>query len=97
MARVYIPAQMRTATEGREWVAADGRTVREVVARLEELHPGLAGRLVRDGRMAPGLAVAIDGEISGLGLAETVEEETEVQFLTAISGGSGGCLRRRRS
>jgi molybdopterin converting factor small subunit len=89
MARVYIPAMLRPATEGREWVSASGGTVRDVVAGLELAYPGLAGRLVREGRLVPGLAVAIDGDISGLGLAEAVAEETEVQFLTAISGGSG--------
>ncbi len=84
---MFIPALLRVETEGREWVEATRGTVREVVVCLEEQYPGLAGRLVKDGRLAAGLAVAIDGEISSMGLAEEVGAETEVQFLTAISGG----------
>jgi molybdopterin converting factor small subunit len=89
MAQVHIPALLRTATEGREWVAVEGETVRAVVAGLEAVYPGLAGRLVREGRLVGGLAVAIDGEMSSLGLAERVDADTEVQFLTAIAGGAG--------
>lgn len=87
MAHVHIPALLRPAAGGREWVDAPGSTVREVVANLEAQHPGLAGRLVRDGRLVPGVAVAIDGEISSAGLLEEVTAETEVQFLSAIQGG----------
>lgn len=87
MARVHIPALLRTATEGRVWVEAPGTTVREVVAALEALYPELQGRLVREGRLLPGLAVAIDGEISSMGVSEQTGPETELQFLTAISGG----------
>ena len=87
MARVHIPALLRSATEGREWVEAPGATVREVVAALEIVHPALRDRLIRDGRLLPGLAVAIDGDISALGLAEPAGQETELQFITAIQGG----------
>ncbi len=88
MARVHIPALLRTATEGREWIEASGATVRDVVAAIEAEYPALRGKLVReDGRLLPGLAVAIDGEISSMGLGETVGPETELQFLAALQGG----------
>ena len=82
MARVHIPALLRGATGGAEWVVAEGATVREVVAALEASHPELRGRLMK------GTAVAIDGEICSMGLAERVEPESEVQFVAAIAGGS---------
>jgi len=87
MPHVHIPALLRTATDGRDWVEAPGRTVREVVAALESLHPELQDKLVRDGRLVPGMAVAIDGEISSIGLNEITEPDTEVQFLASIQGG----------
>jgi molybdopterin converting factor small subunit len=87
MAHVHIPALLRTATEGREWVEVQGSNVREVVAALESAYPALHSRLMKNGRLLPGLAVAIDGEITSLGLLEAVGDETEVQFLTAIQGG----------
>ena len=44
-------------------------------------------RLVCEGRLVRGMAIAVDGEISSMGLLEPVDGETDVQFLTAISGG----------
>jgi molybdopterin converting factor small subunit len=81
MARVHIPALLRGATGGAEWVTAEGATVREVVAALEAKYPELQGRLLK------GTAVAIDGEISAMGLSERVEPESEVHFVAAIAGG----------
>ncbi len=87
MAQVHIPALLRAATGGREFVEAPGRTVREVVQALEEQFPDLRGRLVNDGKLLSNLAVGIDGEISSIGLADEVGPEAEVQFLAAIKGG----------
>jgi len=84
VAKVYIPAQLRAFTEGAEWVEASGDTVGAVIGNLG---PSVRNRLLRDGRLAPGLAIAVDGEITPLGLRETVAPETEIHFLTAISGG----------
>ncbi|MBM3763913.1 MAG: MoaD/ThiS family protein [Acidobacteria bacterium] len=83
MARVHIPALLREATGGAEWVETGGATVREVVADLESRYPDLRGRLLK------GTAVAIDGEICAMGLAERVEPDSEVQFVSAIAGGNG--------
>lgn len=89
MARVHIPALLRPATGGREWVNAEGPTVGDVIVDLEDQHPPIAGRLLRDGRLISGIAIAVDGEISSLGLAEPVEAETEIHFVSAIQGGVG--------
>ena len=88
MPQVYIPALLRPATGGRELVEASGVTVRDVVLSLEEQFPELRGRLVKDGKLLSNLAIGIDGEVSVLGLAEAVPPGAEVQFLTAIKGGS---------
>jgi molybdopterin converting factor small subunit len=87
MAHIHIPALLRAATGGRDWVEVDGATVRELVAALELAYPEMQERLVRDGRLVPGLAVAIDGEISATGLSEATGADTEVQFINAIQGG----------
>jgi len=88
VARVHIPALLRAETQGREWVDAEGSTVRAVVRSLVEAYPGLRDRLVREsGSLVPGIVVAIDGEVSSIGLAEAVDPDTEIQFLTAIQGG----------
>jgi molybdopterin converting factor small subunit len=87
MAAVHIPALLRDATAGHAWVEAPGATVGDVVAAVETIYPGLRGRLIRDGRLLPGFAIAVDGEICPLGLREPVRDDSEIQFLTAISGG----------
>jgi molybdopterin converting factor small subunit len=87
MARVFIPKQMRDLTGGAAEVTVDGRNVGDLVARLGELFPGFAERVVRDGRIAPGLAVAVDNEISTRGLRAPVGAESVVHFVPAIAGG----------
>jgi molybdopterin converting factor small subunit len=87
MARVFIPALLRPHAAGREWIDAEGATVREVVAALEAAYPEMRGRLVRDGRIVPGFAIALDGELAAFGLSEEVSAGTEVHFVPAIQGG----------
>ena len=42
---------------------------------------------MQDGRVRPGLALAINGEIATTGLMAKVAEGAEVQILPAIGGG----------
>jgi molybdopterin synthase sulfur carrier subunit len=74
-------------TDGVKQVELEGRNVRQVIDRLDELYPGMKGRLVEDGQIRPNLAVAIDGEVARMGLLEKVGEESEVHFVPAIGGG----------
>jgi molybdopterin synthase sulfur carrier subunit len=84
---VHIPAMLRELTGGRSTVEAAGATVREVVEDLERRWPGIRDRLTDGGRLRSNLAVAIDGEVSPLGLREAVEPSSEVHFVAAIKGG----------
>jgi len=90
VAEVYIPAMLRELTGGRATVAAAGATVREVVDDLERQWPGIRDRLLEGGRLRPNLSVAVDGEVSPLGLREVVDPASEVHFLAAIKGGMSG-------
>ncbi|MBI4202316.1 MAG: MoaD/ThiS family protein [Chloroflexi bacterium] len=87
MALVYIPPQMRGLTGGQARVKASGRNVAEVVEDLERVYPGIRERLVEGVRIRRGISVAVDGEVTPLGLQERVGEESEVHFLPAIGGG----------
>ena len=88
MASVWIPATMQHLTGGVAVVQASGHTVRELVARLDEAHPGLKAAFVQDdGRLRPGVAVAVDGYVSSLGLFQRIEEHSDVQCVPAIGGG----------
>jgi len=75
-------------TGGRSPLQVEGSTVREVIDNLEQTWPGIRERLVTDNRIRPNISVAVDGEVTPLGLLEPVSPTSEVHFVAAISGGS---------
>ena len=87
MVTVFIPTMLLSVTGGVKHVDLEGRNVRQVIDRLDELYPGMKDRLVEDGQIRPNLAVAIDGEVARMGLLQKVGEESEVHFVPAIGGG----------
>lgn len=88
MARVWIPATMQHLTGGEAVIQAPGGTVRELVTRLDETYPGLKAAIVQDdGRLRPGVAVAVDGYVTSLGLFQRIADHSDVQFVPAIGGG----------
>ncbi len=87
MATVFIPSLMQGLTGGLQTVEIEGSTVRQIVENLEKAHPGMKERLVEASRIKPNISVAVDGEITPLGMLEKVGESSEVHFLPAIGGG----------
>ncbi|MDP7638223.1 MAG: MoaD/ThiS family protein [Candidatus Hydrogenedentes bacterium] len=87
MPTVYIPSPMQSLCGGKPTVEVDGSTVRQVVEALDRAYPGMEARLVESGRIRSNISVAIDGEVTTLGMIEWVGENSEVHFLPAISGG----------
>ena len=90
MATVFIPSLMQNLTEGRHQVEVQGSTVRQIIESLESEYPGIKARLVDNGRVKPNISVAVDGEVTPLGMLEKVGETSEVHFLPAIGGGGRG-------
>lgn len=84
---VAIPALMRNLTDGEERITIQGDTLREVIDNLEKRYPGTKEKLCDGDRIRPGIGVYIDGVISKVGMHERVNEDTELYFLPAISGG----------
>lgn len=87
MPRVFIPRLLVPLTEGVEQIDVEGGTVRQVVAALERRHPGLRERLCDGDRLRSGLSVAVDGNVSSLGLLQKVDPSSEVHFLPSVGGG----------
>jgi molybdopterin synthase sulfur carrier subunit len=87
MARVFLQPQLRDLTDGVAEVSASGATLRQVIATLDQAYPGIAARLVRDGGLAAGIAVSIDGVVSTRGMLAPVAADSEIHFLPAIGGG----------
>jgi len=84
--RVNIPGTMRHLSNGAEWVEVEGNSVRQIVRNLDQLHPGFLEKLMADGRMAPGVAVAVDGVVTNA-LLVPLEQPCELFFIPAIGGG----------
>lgn len=87
MATVWIPPLVQTLTGGEQVVEAPGRSVREVFDHLEARYPGLTARLFKDGRPHPGIAMAVDGLVQNQGAVLRIDEDSEIHFVPAISGG----------
>lgn len=89
VATVFIPSMLRPLAEGHETLDISGVTVREIVDALAARYPELGSRLLDQRRLRANISVAIDGEVSTLGLLDQVSEDSEVHFIPAISGGRG--------
>ncbi len=87
MPTVYVPTLLQSSTGGQSRVEVTGATVRQIVDSLERTFPGIRTKLVDGDRLRPNLSVAVDGEVSPLGLLEPVPAGAEVHFVTAIQGG----------
>ena len=87
MPTAYIPALLQSLTGGRSSIQVEGATVGEVIANLDRAGPGIGERLMEAGRLRPNISVAVDGEVSPMGLLEPVGEGSEVHFVAAIKGG----------
>lgn len=87
MPTVFVPPLMRRLTGGVEHVNVEARTLREVLNAMDALYPGFADMLCAEGRLKPGIAAAIDGEVATMGLLQPVPPESEVHFLPALGGG----------
>jgi molybdopterin synthase sulfur carrier subunit len=87
LSTIFIPTMLQSLTAGTKRVEMEARNVRQVIERLDEMFPGIKGRLVEDGEIRPSLAIAIDGNVAIMGLLEKVGENSEVHFVPAIGGG----------
>ena len=80
---------MQNLSDGAPRVVVDGNSVRKIIDGLEDVHPGFKARLLDNrGRIKPNISVAVDGEVSEIGILERVSPNSEVHFLPAIAGGS---------
>jgi molybdopterin synthase sulfur carrier subunit len=84
---VWIPPLLRNLTQGTTQLTVVGKTVGEVIAALDQIYPGIAGRLLEGDRLRPGIALVVDGVVSTVGLRHRLMSGSEVHFLPALSGG----------
>ncbi|MBZ4322804.1 MoaD/ThiS family protein [Streptomyces huiliensis] len=87
---VRIPTILRTYTDGKAEVPADGTTLSEVIGDLEKNHPGIAARLLDDaGKLRRFVNVYVnddDVRFEG-GLAAATPDGAGVSIIPAVAGG----------
>ena len=88
LANVFVPYNMRKLTGGKIQVQVPGKTLRELVENLEKQYPGMKEFIIEDDRLKPGLAAIVGEQPTRQGLMTKLEDDTEVHFLPAISGGA---------
>ena len=90
MANVRVPAMLRPTVGGERVVAAEGATLRELIANVDRRHPGFAGQLVEaDGAQRRFVNIYVnDEDVRYLqGLDTPVAEGDVVSVLPAVAGG----------
>ncbi len=87
MARVFVPYNLRKLTDGKSELDMPGETLGQLVDNLESTYPGFADFVLQDGRLKPGLAAVCGHAATRQGLLQPLDEDTEVHFVPAVSGG----------
>ncbi|MGB5104895.1 MAG: MoaD/ThiS family protein [Steroidobacteraceae bacterium] len=84
---VKVASPLRSYTNGRARVTADGTTVRELLAHLERRYPGMRFRMIDEqDRIRPHMRLFVNTTAVD-GLDATVREGDTLHLICALSGG----------
>ena len=89
--KVLIPTPLRKFTTGAEIVEVEAATIKDVLDRLEERHPGIRASLCDEtGALKRFINIYLDGEDVRFldNLSTDVRDGSEIAIVPAISGGS---------
>ncbi len=90
MAKANFTYALKRFFPGIEETEVDSGSVKEVLAQLEQSYPGLSGYIVDDqGQLRQHVNVFVNGTLikDREALSDAVEDEDEVYFMQALSGG----------
>ncbi|MFP5264907.1 MAG: MoaD/ThiS family protein [Blastocatellia bacterium] len=88
--KLIIPTPLRRLTADQDAVEVEAGTVEEIIARLDDRHPGIRSRLCEDdGRLRRFINVYVDGEDVRFleNLSTQVPDGAELSIVLAIAGG----------
>ena len=91
MPSIRVPSALRNLTKGASDVDVDAPTVREALAALDRLHPGISARVLDGaGAVRPFIKIFVGpDDIGGLGGLDTkVGARDEIAIVPAIAGGA---------
>ena len=85
--KVRIPTPLRSYTDQKTVIEADGATIGEILVDLDRRYPGIRFRVVDEqGKLRQHMKVFVDQE-AARDLTTTVEGADEVVIMQALSGG----------
>ena len=87
MVKVSLPLFLTDITGGAREAEVQGATLDEVITALDEMHPGIAAKVRDGGKLAPIVALTVDGRIAARGLDTPVQPDSQVRMLPAFGGG----------
>ncbi len=88
---VRVPTILRAYTDGSAEVAADGATLAEVLASLEQNHPGISARVLDDdGKLRRFVNVYVNDDDVRFadGLKTATPDGAGISIIPAVAGGS---------
>ncbi|TQN30817.1 molybdopterin synthase subunit MoaD [Haloactinospora alba] len=87
---VRIPTILRNLTDGAKAVEGEGATLGELITDLDKRHPGIAERLVEEGKLRRFINVYLNDEDVRFidGLESAVSDGDTVTILPAVAGGT---------
>ncbi|MFF9350863.1 MoaD/ThiS family protein [Streptomyces sp. NPDC014734] len=88
--KVRIPTILRTYTGGRAEVPADGENLSQVIASLEQNHPGIAARVLDDqGKLRRFVNVYVNDDDVRFesGLETATPDGAGISIIPAVAGG----------
>ncbi|MFI9625042.1 MoaD/ThiS family protein [Streptomyces sp. NPDC052042] len=88
--KVRIPTILRTYTDGRSEVPAEGETLSQVIESLERNHPGIAARVLDDqGKLRRFVNVYVNDDDVRFedGLGTATPDGAGISIIPAVAGG----------
>ncbi|MHB1390665.1 MAG: MoaD/ThiS family protein [Thermoleophilia bacterium] len=87
--KVRIPSQLRQVTSGEGMVEIDSGTVGGIIMELENLHPGIAERMMDNGEVRRFINIYVNGDDIRFadGLQTEVPDGAEISIVPAVAGG----------
>ncbi|MHB0867277.1 MAG: MoaD/ThiS family protein [Thermoleophilia bacterium] len=87
--KVRIPSQLRQVTSGEGMVELDPGTVGGIIMELENLHPGIAERMMDNGEVRRFINIYVNGDDIRFadGLQTEVPDGAEISIVPAVAGG----------
>lgn len=84
---VHIPTALRSYTNGKSEVDAEGRTLAEALSELDREYPGIRFRIVTEqDTVRPHIRIFVNGE-QARNLTAPLQREDRICIVCALSGG----------